>query len=119
MSAAITLDTATVEAIAQRTAELLRGECVAPELLDAGAVANRLNVSRDYIYQRADELGAVRLGDGPRARLRFDLATVSERLAARPDPRTKPAPPKSSTPRRRRRPSASDEVELLPVRGDR
>jgi len=35
-----------------------------------------LVVDRCYVYERADELGAMRLGSGPRARLRFDLEQV-------------------------------------------
>jgi hypothetical protein len=63
-----------VERIALRVVELLRGE--AP-LLDAAAVARRLGRSRDWVYRDADELGAVRLGDGERPRLGFDPARVA------------------------------------------
>lgn len=42
-------------------------------LIDAAALAGALGVSRAFVYDHADELGVVRLGDGPRARLRFDL----------------------------------------------
>jgi hypothetical protein len=45
-------------------------------LVDAATVACALGISRQVVYQRADELGAVRIGDGPRARLRFDLETA-------------------------------------------
>lgn len=45
----------------------------ASALVDAETVAAALGVSRAYVYEHADELGAERLGDGPRARLRFDL----------------------------------------------
>jgi hypothetical protein len=41
-------------------------------LVDAGTLAAELGVSRGYVYEHADELGALRLGNGPRARLRFD-----------------------------------------------
>lgn len=71
MSALIRLDPASIEAVAQRTAELLRG-AAAPELVTAAKIATRLGVDRSFIYEHADELGAVKLGDGPRARLRFD-----------------------------------------------
>jgi hypothetical protein len=37
-------------------------------------------VSRDYVYSHANELGAIRLGTGPKTRLRFDVETALERL---------------------------------------
>jgi hypothetical protein len=102
------LDGPSVEAIACRVVELLRGERLADELLDTAEVARRFNVSRDFVYRHATELGAIRLGDGLRARLRFSLATVAERLAADSVP-----PPKPTRPRRR---EAHGAVELLPIR---
>lgn len=63
-----------IEAIAQRVAERLATERQngQPPLVDAAAVARLLGVSRDTVYAHADELGAIRLGSGDRARLRFD-----------------------------------------------
>jgi hypothetical protein len=95
----MTLDSEDVDAIARRVAELLgqtRG------LVDAQSVAAELKVERDWIYAHARELGAVRLGDGPKARLRFDPRYVRERLtalAAQPDM----PPPDKRAPRRRAR----------------
>jgi hypothetical protein len=77
-------------------------------LVDAATIATELGVSRDYVYEHAAELGALRLGGGKRARLRFDPATaraalsryVSEQsLADSPSVGGEPAPP---APRRRR-----------------
>jgi hypothetical protein len=67
-----------VDAIAERVAELLRDDdAPAPHrLVSAAEVARELNVGRQWVYEHADELGARRLGDGPRGRLRFDLETV-------------------------------------------
>jgi hypothetical protein len=39
--------------------------------LNAAEVAELLRVTREWVYQHADELGAVRLGGGRRPRLRF------------------------------------------------
>ena len=64
-----------VDATAERVVELLRGE-PSGALLSAQALADKLGVSRAYVYEHADALGAIRLGDGPRARLRFDLETA-------------------------------------------
>jgi hypothetical protein len=41
-------------------------------LLTAAQVAARFNVDRGWVYAHAEQLGVVRLGDGPRPRLRFD-----------------------------------------------
>ena len=51
-------------------------------LVDARTLAAEFGVARDWVYANADRLGAVRLGDGPRARLRFDVARARERLVA-------------------------------------
>lgn len=58
-----------------------------PRLLTATELAERIGVSRSWVYEHARELGAVRLGPGPRARLRFDPVTVAARLAGPPAPR--------------------------------
>lgn len=81
MTGSTRLDQASVEAVAHRVVELLRAEGVAAELIDAAEVARRFSVTRDYVYAHAEELGAVRLGSGTRARLRFDAVTVRDRLA--------------------------------------
>lgn len=67
-----------MDAIAERVAELLRDDDApaAHRLVSAAEIARELNVGRQWVYEHADELGARRLGDGPRARLRFDLETV-------------------------------------------
>lgn len=88
-------------------------------LIDAAEVARRLGCSRDHVYAHSDELGAVRVGVGPRPRLRFDPATVNERLgAASRTGRDAESSAKSERPRRRRS-SRRPEGELLPIRGDR
>lgn len=89
-------------------------------LIDATEVARRLGCSRDHVYAHADELGAVRVGTGPRPRLRFDPAVVSERLAgpASPAGRDTRSAERAERPRRRRS-SRRPEGELLPIRGGR
>lgn len=54
-----------------------------PGLVDAATLADRLGVARSYVYEHADELGAVRLGDGPKARLRFDAEEATARYASK------------------------------------
>lgn len=108
MTEPITLSPECVEAIADAVAERLRGSAPSPDLIDAAEAARRLGVSRDYVYEHADALGAIRIGTGPRARLRFDPACI----ATAPSEQTPPPPAPARKQRRRRsRPGA----ELLPV----
>jgi hypothetical protein len=41
-------------------------------LVDAATLAAELGVSREWVYEHRDELGAIPLGKGSRPRLRFD-----------------------------------------------
>ncbi len=97
----MTLDADDIEAVALRVAELVRDRTDgAAGYVDAAALARILGVERDWVYARANALGAIRLGDGPRARLRFDVRTVRERLAGANGNQPRPAEP---SPRRRAR----------------
>jgi hypothetical protein len=71
------LDEATIRAIAR---EVARVAGPTGGLMTASEVAAALNVTRGWVYAHADELGAIRLGDGPRPGLRFDPAVVTQRL---------------------------------------
>jgi hypothetical protein len=109
---------ALAEAVATRVVAQLRAEPAAPPsqpaaLLDARALAARLGVSVSYVYSRSSELGAVRLGSGPRARLRFSLERALEAHASAPGC-TAPATPQAAKGRPRR---AASSAELLPIRG--
>jgi hypothetical protein len=96
----MTLDAEDIEAVARRVAELLRATTnLTGPLVDAAELARILGVERDWVYARAGRLGAVRLGDGPKARLRFDIERVRETLASA-GPGTQP--PSDDAPRRRR-----------------
>jgi hypothetical protein len=89
-------------------------------LVDAETVARYLAVDRDWVYAHAAELGARRLGSGPRARLRFSLPELDERLRTCFEGRESKGPPRpESKPIRRHRRSAAlgTSVELLPIRG--
>jgi hypothetical protein len=72
---------ALVLAIAERVAELLRCEPTRGCLVDAQTLAGALGVDRSYVYSHAAELGAVRIGNGSKPRLRFDLDTAREAFA--------------------------------------
>jgi hypothetical protein len=120
VSAEVHLSPASVEAIASRVAELLCEDTApaTPRLIDAGEVARRFGLTRGWVYDHAAELGALRLGGGPRGRLRFDLAKVVEALTACSDGRESRPPESRTTPRKaprlHRRPAGTD-PELLPI----
>jgi hypothetical protein len=66
------IDEPAIEAIAERVAGLLRADGWGESLVDAEELARRHGVSRSFVYEHAEELGAIRLGSGARPRLRFD-----------------------------------------------
>jgi len=79
----VRLDPDSIEAIARRLAALLRGaETGYPrrKLLSAEEVSRWWGVSRRWVYDHAERLGARRIGTGSRPRLRFDPDEVAERL---------------------------------------
>ena len=103
----------------------LPGGTSSSRLLTPAELAEWLRVDRAYVYEHAAELGAFRLGSGPKARLRFDLAEVRSRLTAcsagRSSAEPEPAPRQASS---RRRPrgmgtSGGSVPELLPIGGSR
>jgi hypothetical protein len=75
---------AVLEAIARRVAHLVVDVVREPfRLLDSQAVACMLGVSEDWVRDHAAELGAIRVGDGPRGMLRFEVARVRTALERR------------------------------------
>jgi hypothetical protein len=91
-------------------------------LVKAKAVAAYLGVDVSWVYAHADELGARRLGSGPKARLRFSLIEVDSRLTACVAGRESNGAGSAMVepkPRRRRRSGSGSGVELLPIRGSR
>lgn len=71
----------------RRQVEALRGgdadDPVANEMLTTAEAAARLGVSPRYMSDHADELGAVRYGNGPRARLHFPASVIEEKRRAK------------------------------------
>jgi hypothetical protein len=111
--AVVHLSAESVEDIACRIVELLEPRPVDAGLVDAKTVARALGVSRDYIYRHRAKLGGRQLGDGPRARLRFDLGAAR---AAYNGLEAAPEPTRTKRQRPRRKHSAAG-VPLLPVKG--
>ncbi|WP_270006583.1 hypothetical protein [Solirubrobacter deserti] len=101
--------------------ELLLRQGVAPgRYVDAATLACTLGVERDWVYARAAQLGAVRLGDGPRARLRFDLEQVRATLAdAGSAAEAERVPPAHVRPARPRSASGPTNVPLIRGRSGR
>jgi hypothetical protein len=74
-----------IDAIAHRVLELQRKVDSAdqrsePELLTVAELAKRLRVNPKWVYAHQNRLGAVRLGNGPKARLRFPAAAATAGL---------------------------------------
>ena len=78
---------AIADALARKVAEIVDARSTTFGLVDARELAEELGVSIDYVYAHAAELGAMRLGSGPKARIRFDLdgARQALRHAATPE----------------------------------
>jgi excisionase family DNA binding protein len=113
---------AIADAVADRLLDRLAGQPLPTgQLLTASEAAERLGVSKDYIYAHADDLGALRIGDGPdkRPRLRFSAADLDS--ACSESKRSQPAAsrtPKRKTPRHRPQ-GVGQKPDLLPIRRER
>src|SRR4051812_20760819 len=95
-----------VRAIAEVLADVLieRGLVVAGShgdgrVLDATAVAALLGRERQWVYDHADELGAFRYGNGPRARLGFDRHSIERWKRVRTAGQRQEAPSRGRGPR--------------------
>jgi hypothetical protein len=106
----------TIEQIAQRVAELLKHHQPHPaNLIDANELARRTGLSRAWIYENAELLGAIRIGTGPKPRLRFNPDALGAAILAGPAKPQQDAP--TARTRRQPKPTPSSDVELLPIRG--
>jgi hypothetical protein len=106
---AVTLDPESVRAVAHAVVELLTNTPPAGRLVDAAEVADLLGVARSWVYDNAERLGAVRIGDGNRPRLRFDVERALTAWRDRePEPEPQPEPP--------RRRATTTTAALLPIK---
>jgi hypothetical protein len=89
-------------------------------LVDAGEIARLFGRTRSWVYEHAGELGAVRLGSGPRPRLGFSPARGGATCggARAPTPVTMPQLAQPRRARRRRADRTASGAELLRVRGN-
>jgi len=116
------LDEAFVEALARRVVELIRSEGTTPvarRMVDAGTLARELGVERSWVYAHRQELGGVKLGTGPKPRLRFDVETARELLASSTSKewRTPQTPVAADGSSQRHRQRSGSGPRLLPIRG--
>jgi len=118
-STRIKLDPETVEKIARRVMELLEQRGVQkPDLVDAAELARRFGIERSWVYAHAIELGAIKLGNGAKPRLRFD-PDVAARVLRKVDGKSVADPPARSGKRAGQPPRrARSEVRLLPIRDE-
>jgi hypothetical protein len=88
-------------------------------LVDAAEIARLHGKTRWWVYEHAGELGAVRLGSGPRPRLGFSTARVALALRKISEPERLAPPPRAKPQRERRRRTdrTPSGAELLRVRG--
>jgi len=117
-STRIKLDPQAVEAVARRVVEILEQRGLQQrELVDAAELARRFGIERSWVYSHAIELGAVKLGDGPKPRLRFD-PQIAARVLRRVGGDAAADPPARSG-KRAGQPSGSGRsgAQLLPIRG--
>jgi hypothetical protein len=98
-----------IEQIALRLADVLEEREAMPAIVTAKELAAYLGVSRDVVYDNAEQLGAIRLGDGPKAHLRFPLDPSALR---RWQARSASSPPPTAK-RKRRKGRARPDVELI------
>jgi hypothetical protein len=119
------LDAAVIEVLALRVAELLANQLPTPpsatgapgRLLSATEVSEWWGVSRGWVYEHATELGAIRIGDGERPRLRFDPEQVARRLQQQPTVSAPKASPQRIV-RARRSPRMRGDSRPLAFRAD-
>jgi hypothetical protein len=87
----LVMDIEEIQAMAEHLAGLFSPPPDTGALVDARVLAEQLGVARDWVYAHAEQLGGVRLGTGPRARLRFDAERARAALAGGPEVEHRPA----------------------------
>jgi hypothetical protein len=73
---------AIVEATARKVVEIVDARSTTLGLVDAHELAEELGVSIDYLYAHATERDAMKLGSGPKARIRFRSRSGRQARAA-------------------------------------
>jgi len=114
----IKLDPQAVEAVARKVVELLEARGVQQRaLVDAAELARLFGIERSWVYTHAIELGAVKLGNGKKPRLRFD-PEIAVRVLRKVGDGMEADPPARSGERADRPRVEERRAKLLPIRGD-
>ena len=84
---AVELTPQTIEQIATRVTQLLQHQqthepnpASTTRLLTVKELAHHLHLNPSWVYEHADQLGAIRTGTGPKARIRFNPHTATQAL---------------------------------------
>jgi hypothetical protein len=128
MSAPIRMDVEDLELLADLVAERVLERLGSPaspvgELVDAAEIARRFGLTASTVRGHADELGVIRLGTGPKPRMRFDPERVAaalgsdDRLHHEQSATAGEAPAQPTIRRRRRAAPSGHQPPLLPIRG--
>lgn len=88
---------------------------VPARLLTVGEVADWLALSRDHVYRMERELGAIRLGRGTKAAVRFRAETIAAWLDACSGSRESPDAPEGADPQQPRRHDAGGNPPRRPL----
>lgn len=116
----VAIDPVSIEALAEAVTRHLAAASGPPtaRLLQTRELAAALGRTPGWVRSHASELGAIRLGEGPKPRLLFELEVARERLASCSAPRessgSQTGMQKPSSRRGTRR-AMGTSAELLPV----
>jgi predicted DNA-binding transcriptional regulator AlpA len=106
---------AVADVLAERGLVVYAGPSSSARVLKVAEVARLLGRSSAWVYEHAAELGVIRMGTGPKARIGFDLATIErwkrDHQLAQPETRQ----PTRRRPRRTAMPSSDNLIPYEPL----
>jgi len=102
---------AIADVLAERGLVVYAGPNTSTRVLSAREVSKLLGRSTPWVYAHATELGAIRMGNGPKARIGFDLANIEQ---WKRDNQIRPPEPRKPARRRPRRSTGSQATNLIP-----
>lgn len=102
---------AIADVLAERGLVVYAGPSASARVLSAREVSKLLGRSAPWVYAHATELGAIRMGNGPKARIGFDLANIEQ---WKRDNQISPPQPRNAPNRRRRPSTVSPATNLIP-----
>jgi len=102
---------AVADVLAERGLVVYAGPGASARVLNASEVSKLLGRSAPWVYAHATELGAIRMGNGPKARIGFDLSNIEQ---WKRDNRIRPPEARKEPRRGRRQNTASRAANLIP-----